>query len=102
MWNRYGFKDIVDYNNGVYFMKFSNEEGLDSVVNNGTWMTTKGISALASKVGKPLVMDAVTASMCKMGVGRVGFTRVMVEVSTKKPLPYEIEVAYRNVENKEI
>ncbi|GJZ51821.1 zinc knuckle CX2CX4HX4C containing protein [Tanacetum coccineum] len=35
MWSRYGFKDIVDYSNGVYFMKFNNENGLESVVNNG-------------------------------------------------------------------
>nr|GFA70782.1 RNA-directed DNA polymerase, eukaryota, reverse transcriptase zinc-binding domain protein [Tanacetum cinerariifolium] len=27
MWSRYGFKDIVDYCNEVFFMKFHNEEG---------------------------------------------------------------------------
>ncbi|GKD76606.1 zinc knuckle CX2CX4HX4C containing protein [Tanacetum coccineum] len=141
MWGRYGFKDIVDYSNGVYYIKFGDEKGLDTVVNNGPWMvkskplivqkwdismcldksepvtiplwvkicsvpleawTTKGISALASRIGKPLAMDAVSASMCKMGFGRVGFARVLVEVSAKKPLPYEIEIAYRNVDNREI
>ncbi|GJR98189.1 RNA-directed DNA polymerase, eukaryota, reverse transcriptase zinc-binding domain protein [Tanacetum coccineum] len=140
MWSRYGFKDIVDYNNGVYFMKFNNENGLQNVVNNGPWMvknkplivqkwdinmcldktepetiplwikicsvpleawTIKGISALASRIGNPMVMDNVTATMCKMGVGRVGFARVLVEVSAKKPLPYEIEVVYKN-EAKEV
>ncbi|GKC24528.1 hypothetical protein Tco_1026678, partial [Tanacetum coccineum] len=60
--------------------------------------TIKGISALSSRIGKPLVMDVVTASMCKMGVGRVGFARVLVKVSTNKPLPYEIEVVYKNVD----
>ncbi|GKD40779.1 hypothetical protein Tco_1260986 [Tanacetum coccineum] len=45
--------------------------------------TTKGISALASRVGKPLVMDVFTALMCKIGVVRVGFARVLVEISTK-------------------
>nr|GFA57056.1 zinc knuckle CX2CX4HX4C [Tanacetum cinerariifolium] len=35
MWGRYGFKDIVDYNNGVFFMKFRHEEGLNQVVNSG-------------------------------------------------------------------
>nr|GEU78215.1 hypothetical protein [Tanacetum cinerariifolium] len=124
-------ENIVDYNNGVYFMKFNNDKGLEIVVNNGPWMvnnkplivkkwdinmcldktkpetiplwikicyvpleawTIKGISALASKIGKPPVMDNITASMCKMGVGRVGFARVMVDVSAKKPLPYEIKL----------
>ncbi|PWA53701.1 hypothetical protein CTI12_AA443880 [Artemisia annua] len=64
--------------------------------------TTKGISALASRVGKPVIMDNVTASMCKMGIGRVGFARVLVEVSAKKELPSEIEVVYRNGQEKEM
>ena len=31
-------------------------------------LTEKGISIFASRVGKPLIMDKVTATMCKMGV----------------------------------
>ncbi|GJV61791.1 hypothetical protein Tco_1467891 [Tanacetum coccineum] len=72
-------------------------DGSDSDKNVGevTW-TTKGISALASRVGKHVVMHVVIASMCKMGVGRVGFARVLAEISTRKPLPYDIEVVYKN------
>ena len=58
--------------------------------------TTHGISALASRVGKPLVMDTITADMCTLGVGRVGFSRVMVEISAKKCLPDVTEMIYRN------
>ncbi|GJV50025.1 zinc knuckle CX2CX4HX4C containing protein [Tanacetum coccineum] len=64
--------------------------------------TTKGISALASRVGKPMVMDSVTASMCKMGIGRIGFARVLVEVSSNKALPDEIDVVYKNGLKEEI
>lgn len=135
MWNRYGFKDIVNTSNGIFFMKFHNNEGLDYIVNNGPWMVSKkpfyvqkwdinmsmdknepeevplwvricnvpleawsvkGISALASRIGKPIIMDSVTAAMCKMGTGRVGFARVLVEVSAKKVLPEFIEVVYKN------
>ncbi|GJR56309.1 RNA-directed DNA polymerase, eukaryota, reverse transcriptase zinc-binding domain protein [Tanacetum coccineum] len=42
------------------------------------------------------MMDTTTASMRKMGVGRMGFARVLVEVSAKKVLPYDIEVVYKN------
>ncbi|GKD06024.1 putative reverse transcriptase domain-containing protein [Tanacetum coccineum] len=52
--------------------------------------TVKGISTLASRVGKPLVMDNVTASMCRMGIGRVGFAMVLMEVNANKLLPAEI------------
>ena len=38
MWSRYRFKDIIDVSNGVYYMKFHSEEGLNLVFNNGPWM----------------------------------------------------------------
>ncbi|GKB16302.1 zinc knuckle CX2CX4HX4C containing protein [Tanacetum coccineum] len=73
MWSRHGFKEIIDFNNGIYFIKFHSNEGLEYVVNNGPWMmtwTAKGISALASRVGKPMVMDQITTTLCKeVGLG---------------------------------
>ncbi|GJY29500.1 zinc knuckle CX2CX4HX4C containing protein [Tanacetum coccineum] len=137
MWSKYGFKDIVDCHNGVFFMKFHHEEGLNQVVNSGPWMvnkkplvvhkwsvdlnldntkldriplwvklcnvpleawTVKGISALASRVGKPLVMDSVTANKCKQGIGIARYARVLIEVSTKKGLASDVEIVYKNVE----
>ncbi|GKB83265.1 RNA-directed DNA polymerase, eukaryota, reverse transcriptase zinc-binding domain protein [Tanacetum coccineum] len=46
---------------------------------------------LRKMVGNPLVMNNTTAEMCKMGVGKVGYARVLVEVSAYKCLPEEIE-----------
>ncbi|GKF08352.1 RNA-directed DNA polymerase, eukaryota, reverse transcriptase zinc-binding domain protein [Tanacetum coccineum] len=46
--------------------------------------TTNGIIALASRLGKPLVMDNVTTERCKTGFGIVRYARVLVEVSAKK------------------
>ncbi|GKD77149.1 zinc knuckle CX2CX4HX4C containing protein [Tanacetum coccineum] len=139
--SRHGFKDIVDLKNGVYFMKFHTDEGLELISNNGPWIvknkplivqkwdinvnldktdpdtiplwvkiynvpleawTVKGISALASRVGKPLVMDSVTASMCNLVVERTGFARVLVEVKANKALPSEIEIVYKNKAKEEI
>nr|GEV97110.1 zinc knuckle CX2CX4HX4C [Tanacetum cinerariifolium] len=141
MWSRHGFKDIIDFNNGVYFMKFNTGEGLDFIVNKGPWMVKnkplivqkwdinvcldktepntiplwvkicnvpleawiiKEISVLASRVGKPLVIDNVTASMCRMGIGRVGFARVLVEVTAKKPLSTGVKIVYKNGSKEEI
>ncbi|GJY53781.1 zinc knuckle CX2CX4HX4C containing protein [Tanacetum coccineum] len=135
MWSTYCFKDIVDSNNGIFFIKFNTDEGIEYVVNRGPWLvknkplivqkwginmcldkteseiislwiklcnvpleawTTKEISALASKVGKPIMVDTTIASMCKMRVGRIGFAKVLVEVLARKILPYDIEVVYKN------
>ncbi|GJU02010.1 RNA-directed DNA polymerase, eukaryota, reverse transcriptase zinc-binding domain protein [Tanacetum coccineum] len=95
MWSRYGFKDIVDCNNGIFFMKFHHEEVPLLVklcnVPLEAW-TVKGISALASRVGKPLVMDSMTASMCKQGIGMCRKC-VKVEDDWKPPMCSEYEVA---------
>ncbi|GJU62426.1 RNA-directed DNA polymerase, eukaryota, reverse transcriptase zinc-binding domain protein [Tanacetum coccineum] len=68
MWSKYGFKDIVDCNNGKWSvdLKLDSTE-LDKIplwvklcnVPIEAW-TVKEISVIASKVGKPLVMDAIT------------------------------------------
>nr|GEW18662.1 RNA-directed DNA polymerase, eukaryota, reverse transcriptase zinc-binding domain protein [Tanacetum cinerariifolium] len=42
------------------------------------------ISALASRIGKPLIMDASTTSMCTQNVERIGYARVLIKVSAKK------------------
>ncbi|GJW33577.1 RNA-directed DNA polymerase, eukaryota, reverse transcriptase zinc-binding domain protein [Tanacetum coccineum] len=64
--------------------------------------TTNGISALASRLGKPLIMDNLTAEICKKGVGRVKYARVLVEVPANKCVPDEIEVIYRDKDRVEI
>ncbi|GJV56808.1 RNA-directed DNA polymerase, eukaryota, reverse transcriptase zinc-binding domain protein [Tanacetum coccineum] len=63
---------------------------------------TKGISAIASRLGNPLIMDQVTTHMCNMGNGRAGYARVLIEVEAGKGLPDQIEIVYRNSDNMEI
>ncbi|GJR56310.1 zinc knuckle CX2CX4HX4C containing protein [Tanacetum coccineum] len=38
MWSRYGFKDIEYSNNGVFFIKFNTDDGIEFVVNKGPWL----------------------------------------------------------------
>ncbi|GKB13472.1 hypothetical protein Tco_0847395 [Tanacetum coccineum] len=49
-------------------------------------------------MGTPLIMDEVTTSMCKIGNGRMGFARVMIDVEAEKGLPEKIEIVYKNKE----
>ncbi|GJY45973.1 RNA-directed DNA polymerase, eukaryota, reverse transcriptase zinc-binding domain protein, partial [Tanacetum coccineum] len=72
-------------------LTFSNIKGLQAVIDKGPWMVnnrplirTDGISALASSLGNPLIMDAMTASMCHNGMGRLDFARVLVEMNADK------------------
>nr|GEV29737.1 zinc knuckle CX2CX4HX4C [Tanacetum cinerariifolium] len=58
--------------------------------------TTKGISTLSSSLGKPLIMDDMTTQMCQYGKGRIGYARVLVEVSVCKDFKEFVEVQYRD------
>ncbi|XP_071739330.1 uncharacterized protein [Rutidosis leptorrhynchoides] len=60
---------------------------------------TKGLSTIASKLGNPLVMDSMTASMCHNGVGRVSYARVMIEVEAAKGYPDHIDIRYKDSMN---
>ncbi|GJY18449.1 RNA-directed DNA polymerase, eukaryota, reverse transcriptase zinc-binding domain protein [Tanacetum coccineum] len=46
-------------------------------------------------------MDAMTTRMCKQGIGRLGYARVLVEVDAKKGLEDHIDVLYRSSSNGE-
>ncbi|GJZ35071.1 RNA-directed DNA polymerase, eukaryota, reverse transcriptase zinc-binding domain protein [Tanacetum coccineum] len=61
--------------------------------------SVKGISALASRLGKPLVMDDMTASMCHNGNGRSAFARVLVEIEVVKGFKDLIERQYKDKNN---
>ncbi|GJV07292.1 zinc knuckle CX2CX4HX4C containing protein [Tanacetum coccineum] len=62
-------------------------------------ISNKGISALASSLGKPLRMDNTTAKVCQSGMGKGEYTRVLVEFDVNKGFKDEICIRYRNKEN---
>ncbi|GJZ99623.1 RNA-directed DNA polymerase, eukaryota, reverse transcriptase zinc-binding domain protein [Tanacetum coccineum] len=94
MWNKYGFMDILNNENEVYLFKFHNEGGMNEVVSNGPWKlplwvklynipleawNVKGITAIASILGKLIIMDEITTRMCAKGEGRIGFASEYVK-----------------------
>nr|GEU95971.1 hypothetical protein [Tanacetum cinerariifolium] len=58
--------------------------------------SVKRISALASIIEKPIIMDKVTIKMCVTGVGRIGFTRVLVEINAEKGIKDKIKIITKN------
>lgn len=133
MWNKFGFREIVDNGNGNWIFKFNSEQGMTYVVNQSPWMvnskplmvykwdsdvglkkveptkipvwakiaeipleawTVEGISAISSSIGRPVIMDSMTAYVCKNGVGRTEFARVLVEIEANKGFKEVIELQY--------
>ncbi|GKE58003.1 ATPase, F1/V1/A1 complex, alpha/beta subunit, partial [Tanacetum coccineum] len=60
-----------------------------------TWIV-KGISAIASGLGKPLIVDKTTTRMCKDGTGNIGYARVLVEINADKEFKENIEICYKS------
>ncbi|GKB19604.1 RNA-directed DNA polymerase, eukaryota, reverse transcriptase zinc-binding domain protein, partial [Tanacetum coccineum] len=58
--------------------------------------TNEGISAIASCIGKPKIMDSMTSYVCKNRLGRTEFARVLVEIEAIKGFKNEVEIQYRD------
>ncbi|GKD47918.1 RNA-directed DNA polymerase, eukaryota, reverse transcriptase zinc-binding domain protein [Tanacetum coccineum] len=56
--------------------------------------TKKGISVLASNLGKPIIMDVMTTMMCNQGAERIGFAKLRVEINATKECKDSIEIQY--------
>ncbi|GJX66899.1 RNA-directed DNA polymerase, eukaryota, reverse transcriptase zinc-binding domain protein [Tanacetum coccineum] len=61
--------------------------------------SVRGISAIASRLGKPIMMDKITAAMCHNGSGRAGFARILVEMEARKGIQDQIEIVYKDALN---
>ncbi|GJT01792.1 RNA-directed DNA polymerase, eukaryota, reverse transcriptase zinc-binding domain protein [Tanacetum coccineum] len=58
--------------------------------------SVKGMSALVSSIGKPVIMDEITTKMCVNGVGRMGFAIILVEIDAEKGIKDKIEIIYKS------
>ncbi|GKB96212.1 RNA-directed DNA polymerase, eukaryota, reverse transcriptase zinc-binding domain protein [Tanacetum coccineum] len=63
---------------------------------NETRMKKVLMSALASSIRKPVIMDEITTKMCVTRVGRIGFARVLVEIDAEKGIKDKIEIMYKS------
>ncbi|GJS17933.1 hypothetical protein Tco_0412405 [Tanacetum coccineum] len=98
--NKLDFIPTVINEEGRYKMsvhELRNEEGMNKFLELGP--CSKGISALASSLGRPLIMDNMTARMCQFGEGRLDYARVLVEFDVMKGCKDKIEIQYRDKNN---
>ncbi|GJV32749.1 hypothetical protein Tco_1393149 [Tanacetum coccineum] len=89
MWNIFGLWDIIAHND-IFLFKFQDDEEIKEA-----W-SVKGISALSSSLGKQVIMDEVTTRMCLTGVGRIGFSIVLVEIGADEEIKDKIKIIYKS------
>ena len=55
-----------------------------------------GLSLIATQVGKPIMLDVFTSSMCFDSWGRISYARALVELSSDSVLKQEVTMAIPN------
>ncbi|GJR31824.1 hypothetical protein Tco_1108056 [Tanacetum coccineum] len=55
-----------------------------------------GLSLIATQVGKPIMLDAFTSSICNDPWGRISYARALVEISAGTDLKTEVSMAVPN------
>ncbi|KAK2653178.1 hypothetical protein Ddye_013034 [Dipteronia dyeriana] len=93
IWGNHGLLEVLANDKGFYFFKFSDDETSSKVLEAGPWLFSgrmvcvklfniphecwneKGLSHIASAVGKLLYADSLTESM-----KRISFARVCIEI----------------------
>ncbi|GKA28309.1 zinc knuckle CX2CX4HX4C containing protein [Tanacetum coccineum] len=110
-WAKHGLKRIMMNSKGFFFFKFDSRAGLEAVLEGGPWLIRKsliilkkwsmdtrllkeeltlfkedGISLIATFIGKPVMLDSYTSSMCNDSWGRSSFARCLIEVNSEADL----------------
>nr|GEX75194.1 zinc knuckle CX2CX4HX4C [Tanacetum cinerariifolium] len=63
-------------------------------------LVKKGLSALASSFGRPILMDTMTATMRHTGNENFNYARVLTEMDAEKEFKNEIETQYKDNKNR--
>ncbi|GKB76884.1 hypothetical protein Tco_0943779 [Tanacetum coccineum] len=97
---KYGLvRSMFSSSTGLFSFQFSFMDGLDAMFENGQWFIQNnpllmkkwhpdenllkeddGLSAIATKLGTPLMLDSYTSDMCMQSLGRSSYARVMIEL----------------------
>ncbi|GJU19793.1 hypothetical protein Tco_0766858 [Tanacetum coccineum] len=79
-WGKYGLTRIMMNSKGFFFFKFKTSKGLDDVFSEDV------LSIIASQIGKPIMLDSYTTSMCIESWGRSSFARCLIEINAEDAL----------------
>ncbi|GJR83268.1 hypothetical protein Tco_0154053 [Tanacetum coccineum] len=108
-WGKYRLvRSMFSSSTGLFSFQFSSIDGLDSMLENGRWkmlvmflfhgvpvmaFNEDGLSAIATKLGTPLMLGSYTFDMCMQSWGRSSYARVMIELRADVELKDIIVVA---------
>ncbi|GJS06369.1 putative reverse transcriptase domain-containing protein [Tanacetum coccineum] len=80
----------------VKSMLNSSKDGLDAMLENGSWFipfNKDGLSVIATKLGTPLTLDSYTSNMCMQSWDMSSYARAMIELRANVELKDTIIVS---------
>ncbi|GJY39655.1 retrotransposon protein, putative, ty1-copia subclass [Tanacetum coccineum] len=106
-WGKYGLiRSMFSSSTGLFSFQFSSMDGLEAMLEN-VWVklhgvpvtafSEDGLSAIATKLGTPLMLDSYTSDMCMQSWGRSSYARVMIELRADVELKDNIVVAMHKI-----
>nr|GEW81042.1 hypothetical protein [Tanacetum cinerariifolium] len=100
-WRKFGFERITRNDDGVYLFKFATKSG--KVTKVPVWVkmynvhvlaySEDGLSLIGTQIGKPVMLDAFTSSMCVESWSRISFARALIEIDAAVGLKKEVSIA---------
>ncbi|GJV92052.1 putative reverse transcriptase domain, reverse transcriptase zinc-binding domain protein [Tanacetum coccineum] len=93
-WGQFGLQNVMKSDDGVFLFKFASNVGLEKIPLVA--YSEDGFSLIAMQVGKPIMLDAFTSSMCNDSWGRISYARALVEISAGTDLKTEVSMVVPN------
>nr|GEU31384.1 hypothetical protein [Tanacetum cinerariifolium] len=91
-WDKYGLvRSMFSLSTGSFSFQFSSIDGLDAMFENA--FSEDGLSAIATKLGTPLMLDSYTYDMCMQSWGRSSYARVIIKLRADVELKDNIVMA---------
>ncbi|GKB14398.1 integrase, catalytic region, zinc finger, CCHC-type containing protein [Tanacetum coccineum] len=84
-------RSMFSSSTGLFSIQFSFMDGLDAMLENG--LCEDGLSAIATKLGTPLMLDSYMSDMYMQSWGRLRYARAMIELQANVELKDNIVVA---------
>ncbi|GKE44277.1 hypothetical protein Tco_1471561 [Tanacetum coccineum] len=87
-WAKFGLERVM-LQNGFFLFQFSTREGMEKIKLRNVPIVAYseiGLSLITTKIGRLIMLDSYTSSMCLKSWGRNTYVRALVEVSSANAL----------------
>ncbi|GKA53828.1 hypothetical protein Tco_0747143 [Tanacetum coccineum] len=101
-WLKFGLKHVM-HKNGFFFFQFTTREGMEKVKTVLVWVklhhvpvvaySETELSLITTQLGRPIMLDSYTCSMCLNPWGKSAYARALIEVSTNNELLNSVVIA---------